>query len=78
MPVAAPPSPTPTLAGVRISFLAYSRIPDLRTVSLAVDGDSLVTLREGEKAGDLEVVRIHPDRVEVKRNGEAFIVPARN
>lgn len=73
-----PPSSTPTLAGVRISFLAYSRIPDLRTVSLAVDGDRLVTLREGEKSGNLEIVRIHADRVDVKRNGEMFTVPARN
>lgn len=73
-----PSSTTPTLAGVRISFLAYSRIPDLRTVSLAVDGDRLVTLREGEKSGDLEIVHIHADRVEVKRNGEMFTVPARN
>ena len=78
-PAAALPEPAPgteDLAGVHISFLAYSRNPKLRTVSLTVFDSVLITLREGERAGELQVVRIYPDRVDVLRGGAPFTVRA--
>lgn len=72
-----PPPGTEELSGVRVSFLAYSRKPELRTVALSLEGGSLVTLREGERAGDLQVTQIYPDRVDLTRGGAPFTVRAR-
>jgi hypothetical protein len=81
-PPAAAPAPVaraaevPSPVAITISFLAYSPQPERRSVSLAVDGGSLVTLREGESAGGLRVARILPDRVEIEHAGVARTVRA--
>jgi hypothetical protein len=62
---------------VQVSFLFYSPVADRRTVLLSVDGSSTETLHEGERAGDLEIARILPDRVHVRWSGQLFSVRAR-
>ena len=47
-------------------------------MALAIDGGGLQTLHEGESTGGLQVVRILPDRVDVRWEGEAFTVRARD
>jgi len=63
---------------VQLSFLLFSPSAERRSVALALDGGSLQTLHEGESTGGLEVVRILPDRVDVRWQGEAFTVRARD
>src|SRR5207253_2086019 len=63
---------------VQVSFLFYSPVAERRTVLLSVDGSSTETLHEGERAGDLEVARILPDRVHVRWSGQLFSVRARD
>ena len=88
-PVAQPPSPATDDDGVlprlpaggphiQVSFLVFSPSPQRRTVALAIDGGSMVTLHEGESEGSLEVVRILPDRVHVRHAGQLFAVRARD
>jgi hypothetical protein len=72
LPAAAP------VPHVRVSFLLYSRVTERRTVSLSVDDGSLVTLHEGQQASGVEVTRIFPDRVELRRDGQDFTVRARD
>ena len=81
----APPPPLEVLsrlpAGaphVQVSFLLYSRVAERRTVLLSVDGSSTETLHEGERAGDLEIARILPDRVHVRWSGALYSVRARD
>jgi hypothetical protein len=71
----------PRLGGVpriRVSFLAYSPTPERRTVSLTIDDGTMVTLREGESAGGIQVTAILADRVQLQHGGRLFIVPARD
>ena len=63
---------------VQVSFLFYSPVAERRTVLLSVDGSSTETLHEGERAGDLEVARILPDRVHLRWSGQLFSVRARD
>ncbi|HLQ22068.1 MAG TPA: hypothetical protein VK132_02620, partial [Gemmatimonadales bacterium] len=63
---------------VQVNFLLYSRTPERRTVMLSVDGGSMATLHEGERAGDIEVARILADRVHVRWGGGLFSVQARD
>ncbi len=63
---------------VQVNFLFYSRAAERRTVMLSVDGGSMTTLHEGERAGDLEVARILADRVHVRWGGRLFSVQARD
>ena len=63
---------------VQVSFLFYSPVAERRTVLLSVDGSNTETLHEGERAGDLEVTRILPDRVHVRWSGQLFSVRARD
>jgi hypothetical protein len=51
-------------------------VPARRTVTLTIDGGDMVTLREGESAGSLEVARILPDRVHLRHGGQTFAVQA--
>ena len=62
---------------VRLSFLVYSPSAERRSVVLAMDG-TLVTLREGESAGNVEVARILPDAVELRYEGRLFTVRPRD
>jgi hypothetical protein len=63
---------------VRLSFLLYSSAPERRSVALTIDGGGLTTLHEGDESDGIEVVRIHPDHAELRWQGEAFTVEARN
>jgi hypothetical protein len=63
---------------VQLSFLLFSPSAERRSVALAIDGGGLQTLHEGESTGGLEVVRILPDRVDVRWEGEPFTVRARD
>jgi hypothetical protein len=81
-----PPTPpaddavsTQTPAGapqITINFLAWSRTPDRRTVTLTIGDAGMVTLHEGESASDFEVARILPDRVHVRWGGRLYAVRA--
>jgi hypothetical protein len=62
---------------VRVSFLAYSPTPERRSVSLSIDDSTMVTLREGESAGGIEVTGILADRVQLRHDGRLFTVLAR-
>jgi hypothetical protein len=61
-----------------VSFLAYSRAPERRSVSLSIDDGTMVTLREGESAGGIQVTGILADRVELRHDGRPFTVRARD
>lgn len=74
-PAARPPDGAPA---VRLSFLLYSTHAERRSVALTIDGGGLTTLHEGDDHEGVEVVRIHPDRVDLRWQGEAFSVEARN
>jgi len=74
-PPAATEGPTPH---VHVSFLLYSKAPERRSVSLAIEDGGLVTLHEGEQAGGVEVARILPDRVELRYDGRTFTVRAQD
>ena len=62
---------------VRLSFLVYSPSAERRSVVLATEGGSLTTLHEGERVGDIEVMRILPDSVELRHEGHVFTVRPR-
>jgi hypothetical protein len=68
LPEGAPP--------VQVNFLAYSRVAERRTVTLTVGSTGMVTLREGESAGDVQVERILPDRVQLRHGDHVFAVKA--
>jgi hypothetical protein len=74
-----PPRRAPAGApDVRLSFLLFSPSAERRSVALTIDGGGLQTLQEGEASAGLEVVRILPDRVDLRWQGEAFTVRARD
>ncbi len=73
VPVAEAPVPR-----VHVSFLLYSKVPERRSVALAIEDGGLVTLHEGERTGGVEVARILPDRVELRYDGRTFAVRARD
>ena len=62
---------------VRLSFLVYSPSAERRSVVLTMEG-TLVTLHEGESAGNVEVARILPDAVELRYEGRLFTVRPRD
>jgi hypothetical protein len=70
-----PPMGAPRL---RISFLVYSSLADRRSVVLTIDGGGLTTLREGDESNGISVVQIHPDRVDLRWNGETFTLDVRS
>jgi hypothetical protein len=74
-PVFGPPAGAPRM---RISVLVYSSLADRRSVVLTIDGGSLTTLREGDESNGISVVQIHPDRVDLRWNGEAFTLDVRS
>ncbi len=76
---AAPPPVVETpVPRVHVSFLLYSKVPERRSVALAIEDGGLVTLHEGERSGGVEVARILPDRVELRYDGRTFAVRARD
>ena len=68
-----PPAGAPP---VFVNFLAYSRVAARRTVTLTIGDAGMVTLREGEAAANVEVVRILADRVHVRHGGQLYAVKA--
>jgi hypothetical protein len=69
---AAPPAATPGTSTVRVQSIGYSPAEGKRTVTLAVDGASAVTLHQGESAGGVEVQLIMPEAVYVRRGADVF------
>lgn len=67
-----PPSGAPA---VSILFVAYSREPADRLVSLRVAQGSLSVVHEGEYVEGLQVSAIHPESVDFKWTGQKFRVP---
>jgi len=61
-----------------VSLVLYSETPARRRVALTIDGGSLTTLHEGEGAAGIEVVRIYPDKVELRWQGQAFMLEVRS
>src|SRR5262249_44002195 len=73
-----PPSRIPPGAPrLRVSFLVYSSAPERRSVALTFDGGSLTTLHEGDEANGVAVVRINPDRVDLRYEGVEFTLEVR-
>ena len=62
---------------MHVSFLAYSSIPERRSVALNLEDGTLVMLHEGEGAADFVLARIFPDHVELRQGGRLFTVHAR-
>jgi len=71
-----PTEPPAGAPAVTVNFLAYSRVKDRRTVALTIGNAGMVTLREGETAGNVEVARILPDRVHLRYAGVLYAVKA--
>jgi hypothetical protein len=69
---APPPAQTPGTSTVRVRSIGYSAAEGKRTVTLAVDGGSAVTLHQGESAGGVEVQLILPEAVYVRRGADVF------
>jgi len=63
---------------IQLSFLVYSRVPERRRVAVSIAGGNMVTLHEGEAAGDVQVVRILPDGIHVRYQGALFAVHPRD
>jgi len=63
---------------LRVSFLVYSAVVERRSVALTIDGGGLTTLREGDEAQGIQVVRIRPDRVDLRWQGETFTLEVRS
>ena len=78
------PAPKPSTSfpagapSMRISFLVYSSVAERRSVALTIGGVGLTTLHEGDQSNGVEVVRIHPDRVELRWQGEPFTLEVRS
>jgi len=63
---------------LRISFLVYSSVAERRSVVLTIADQGLVTLREGGESNGVTVVRIHPDRVELRWQDQPFTLEVRS
>ncbi|TMB53335.1 MAG: hypothetical protein E6J56_13610 [Deltaproteobacteria bacterium] len=61
---------------IQVGAIRYSQAPPERTVTLAIDGGTPLTLHQGESTGDLEVQLILPDGVYVRRGGHVWMVSA--
>ena len=73
------PTRAPTGAPrLRVSFLVYSSVAERRSVVLTIGEGGLTTLREGDSADGVEVVRIRPDRVDLRWQGESFTLEVRS
>ena len=65
------------LPRLRVSFLVYSAAPARRSVALTIENGSLTTLHEGEEVNGIEILRIRADGVELRWQGQAFLLPVR-
>ena len=71
---ARPPAGAPA---VRVSFLAWSRAPERRTVALSIGDGAMTTLHEGERSDRIEVVEILPDGVRYRLDDGERVFTAR-
>lgn len=62
---------------VSIMFVAWSRTPAERMVSMRVGGGSLSIVHEGEYVEGLQVSAIHPEAVDFLWSSQKFRVPIR-
>lgn len=58
--------------GITLRSISYAPEASERTATLAIEGAGVVTLAEGESAGDVEVQLILSDVVYVYRDGMVF------
>ena len=63
---------------MRVSFLVYSSVSTRRSVALTIGDAGMTTLREGQESQGVEVVRIFPDRVDLRWQGETFTLEVRS
>ena len=70
------PGPPQGAPDIHVSFLIYSPVPERRVVSMTINNGPLVTLHEGQRSGDISLVRILRDRIHVDHNGRIYSVRA--
>ena len=75
-PVEVLPGPPVGAPDIHVSFLIYSPVPERRVVTMTINSGPLVTLHEGQRSGDIALVRILRDRIHVDHNGRIFSVRA--
>lgn len=75
-PVDVLPGPPLGAPEIHVSFLIYSAVPERRVVSMTINNGPLVTLHEGQRSGDIALVRILRDRIHVDHNGRIYSVRA--
>ena len=75
-PVEVLPGPPMGAPDIHVSFLIYSPVPERRVVTMTINSGPLVTLHEGQRSGDIALVRILRDRIHVDHNGRIFSVRA--
>jgi hypothetical protein len=68
-----PPAGAPD---IHVSFLIYSAVPERRVVTMTINSGPLVTLHEGQRSGEISLVRILRDRIHVDHNGRIYSVRA--
>lgn len=64
-----PPSP---LANVHVLSVGYSTLPSRRVVALRIGGGLPYFLREGDTIGDMKILAILTDRVQISQNGKTY------
>jgi hypothetical protein len=68
-PQAGPPS---FLANIHVLSVGYSPLPARRVVALRIGGGLPYFLREGDTIGDMKIVAILTDRVQVTQGGKTY------
>ncbi len=75
-PVDVLPGPPMGAPDIHVSFLIYSAVPERRMVTMTINSGPLVTLHEGQRSGDISLVRILRDRIHVDHDGRIYSVRA--
>jgi hypothetical protein len=75
-PVEVLPGPPKGAPEIHVSFLIYSAVPERRVVTMTINSGPLVTLHEGQRSGEISLVRILRDRIHVDHNGRIYSVRA--
>jgi len=74
-PASTPAAPASAPGQLEVVAIDYAPDTARRTVTLRLDGASVVTLREHESARGIEVQLIQADGVYVRRGAEVFVLP---
>ena len=65
------------LKSVHVVSVGYSPQPSNRVVALRIGGSLPYILHEGDTIGDMKILAILNDRVQVKQNGKTYEITAR-